>query len=120
MPPGLVPDVHGDRLGARFKSLRRPQKGSTGTYTGKGIKGPVVGSHFLHIDDFSKEVSKGCLLSSRFQSCSRHLQEYLQEMRYTSYCMPVRLSLSTWMFDRHCMCCCLAAASMENTQLATL
>ncbi len=27
----------------------------TKTYTGKGIRPPKVGKHFLHIDDFSKE-----------------------------------------------------------------
>lgn len=27
----------------------------TKTYTGKGVRPPKVGKHFLHIDDFSKE-----------------------------------------------------------------
>ena len=26
-----------------------------GTYSGRGISPPLVGSHFLHIDDFSRE-----------------------------------------------------------------
>ena len=41
-------------------------EGSTGTYSGKDIKAPLVGSHFLHIDDFSKEVRKGCLFRHVF------------------------------------------------------
>ena len=90
-------------------------EGSTGTYTGKGIKGPVVGSHFLHIDDFSKEVSKGCLLCHVFSLavvtkniCKNALYKLLHAFS------PLFIYLDV----RHCMCCCLAAASMENTQLA--
>lgn len=44
-----------------------PTQGSTGTYTGQNIQQPLIGNHFLHIDDFSKEVSP--LLSRTDELC---------------------------------------------------
>ena len=61
--------VSGIPRAARARSAKRPAicaaqlelppvQGSTGTFTGRNIQQPLIGKHFLHIDDFGKEVSR--------------------------------------------------------------
>lgn len=46
---------------ASFRSQRRTLRcgaqTNSSSYSGKEISKPLIGSHFLHIDDYSKEVS---------------------------------------------------------------
>ena len=63
----LLGRVSAEKLFAPAASGRRPGpargvrcaaqvvSNGTNTYTGAGISGPATGSHFLHIDDYSKE-----------------------------------------------------------------
>lgn len=50
-------------------------KGPSGTYSGANISKPRIGSHFLHIDDYSKEVNlptRLYLRRTRAWQCAYH------------------------------------------------